>query len=393
MNKYNDNTNAAHGGYRAKKVGDSLSIPLVMSNNYLLPDDPSSINWSSFDVPVYNRNGGYNQHALENKLSLLAESEDCVVLSTGVAALSGTFLTFLKSGDHVIVGSATYIAAYRLLAQILPEKFQIEYTIVDSTNAEEIKNALKPNTRLVHIETPANPTIRISDIKKIAGYIKEHRKINPDILFSVDNTFAPPVIQKPLQLGADLVIESLTKYVNGHGDSMGGAIFGSKKLMNQIREIAQVEIGGSISPFNAWLIQRGSITLPLRMKQINVSTLKIAEFLKQHPKVSFVSYPGLKSAELHEVAEKQMKGGFGGVVSFGLKGDLSNYPKFVNKLNIIQSAVSLGHEGSLIVLIGPDDERINLYPAQFKDGFFRMAIGIEDTEDLLADLTTALDAL
>ena len=229
-----------------------------------------------------------------------------MVLASGVAALSGLFFALLKSGDHVIFSSVTYIAVYRLLNELLNNKFGVETTIVDTSDPENVRKAIRPNTKLIHIETPGNPTLTISDIKAIADIAHEN-----NALLSVDNTFASPYNQRPVELGADFSIESLTKYINGHGDAMGGAIIGKKEYLDIIRAQSQINLGATISPFNAWLIMRGAVTLPLRMKQHNENALKVAKYLKTVKGVSFVAYPGLKDHPNHDIAKKQMTNGFG----------------------------------------------------------------------------------
>jgi methionine-gamma-lyase len=194
-------------------------------------------------------------------------------------------------------------------------------------------------------------------------------------------------------LGADFSVESLTKYINGHGDSMGGAIIGKKELLDPLRTQAQVNLGGVISPFNAWLIMRGAVTLPLRMRQHNENAQRIAEYLESLSFVRFVSYPGLKSHKGHSIAAAQMSPGFGGVLSFGLKADHDTHNRFVSELKVITSAVSLGHDESLIVFLGENDERQYLYPEEFHDGFFRFSVGLEDAEDLIADIDRALEKI
>ena len=244
--------------------------------------------------------------------------------------------------------------------------------------------------KLVQIETPANPTLKVSDIATIAKLADE---ANPDILVSVDNTFNTPYNVRPLDLGADIVIESLTKYINGHGDALGGSIATTKARTDQIRFTAQVNFGGIISPFNAWLINRGSVTLPLRIRQHNALALAIAKHLESLDVVRFVAYPGLESHLHHEVAASQLArpdSGFGGVLSFGLDTNHDGHNRFVSKLNVITSAVSLGHDESLIVFLGEDDERQYLYPPEFHRGFFRLAVGLEDTDDLIRDIDHAL---
>jgi cystathionine beta-lyase/cystathionine gamma-synthase len=381
-------TRAVHIGNDIDKETNAIKRPITMGNSYKLPYDPSHLNWSSADKNLYTRNGGSNQQYLQERIRSLENGEDCVVLASGVAALSGLFFALLNTGDHVIFSNVTYIATYRLLNELLNNKFHVETTIIDTSDIEAVKSVIRPNTKLIHIETPGNPTLSISDISTIAKIAHEN-----DALLSVDNTLASPFNQRPLELGADFSIESLTKYINGHGDSMGGSITGKKEYLDIIREQSQINLGGTISPFNAWLIMRGSVTLPLRMRQHNENALKIAEFLESHPVVSFVSYPGLKTHENHEVAASQMSPGFGGVLAFGLKTDHDTHNHFVSNLRLITSAVSLGHDESLIVFIGEDDERQYLYPKKFHNGFFRFSVGIEDPNDIIEDIYQALEKM
>jgi len=379
-------TRAVHAGNGIDSETGAIKRPITMANSYELPYDPSEINWSSADKNLYTRNGGSNQQYLQEKIASLEGGEDCVVLASGVAALSGLFFAMLKSGDHVIFSSVTYIAVYRLLNELFNNKFGVETTIVNTSNLEEVKKAIRPNTRLIHIETPGNPTLTISDIAAIAEIAHSN-----NALLSVDNTFASPYNQRPIELGADFVVESLTKYINGHGDAMGGAIIGKKKYLDIIRAESQVNLGAAISPFNAWLIMRGSVTLPLRMKQHNENALRVAKYLKTVKGVSFVAYPGLEEHPNHNVAKRQMVNGFGGVLSFGLRADHDTYNRFVSHLQIITSAVSLGHDESLIVFLGEDDERQYLYPEEFHNGFLRFSVGIEDPDDIIADLQQAFE--
>lgn len=379
-------TRAVHVGNEVDKDSGAIKRPITMANSYALPYDPTDMNWSSAGANLYTRNGGTNQKYLQERVASLEGGEDCVVLASGVAALSGLFFAMLNQGDHVIFSSVTYIAVYRLLNELLNNKFGVETTLVDTTDPANVEAAIRPNTKLIHIETPGNPTLMISDIAAIAEIAHRH-----GALLSVDNTFASPFNQRPIELGADFTVESLTKYINGHGDSMGGAIIGKTKYLDVIRAQSQVNLGGAISPFNAWLIMRGSVTLPLRMRQHNENAMAVARWLKKQPCVSFVAYPGLEDHPGHEVAKKQMSPGFGGVLSFGLKADHDTHNRFVSHLRIITSAVSLGHDESLIVFLGENDERQHLYPEAFHNGFFRFSVGIEDTEDLIGDLKQALE--
>lgn len=384
--EYGFATRAVHAGNDIDQDSGAIKRPITMANSYALPYDPTDMNWSSAAGNLYTRNGGTNQQYLQERIASLEGGEDCVVLASGVAALSGLFFALLSKGDHVIFSSVTYIAVYRLLNELLNHKFGVETTIVDTSDPANVEAAIRPNTKLIHIETPGNPTLTISDISAIAEIAHRY-----GALLSVDNTFASPFNQRPIELGADFCVESLTKYINGHGDSMGGAIIGKTEYLDQIRAQSQVNLGGTISPFNAWLIMRGSVTLPLRMRQHNENALKVAKWLEKQPCVSFVAYPGLESHKGHETAKKQMSPGFGGVLSFGLKANHDTHNRFVSHLRVITSAVSLGHDESLIVFLGENDERQYLYPEEFHNGFFRFSVGIEDVDDIIADLKQAME--
>ena len=384
--EYGFQTRAVHTGNDVDGETKAIKRPIVMANSYELPYDPTDMNWSSAEGNLYTRNGGSNQKYLQEKLASLEGGEDCIVLASGVAALSGLFFALLKSGDHIVFSNVTYIAVYRLLHELLNNKFNVETTIVDTSDLEAVRAAVRPNTKLIHIETPGNPTLTVSDIAEIARIAHEN-----GALLSVDNTFASPFNQRPIELGADFSIESLTKYINGHGDAMGGAIIGKTEYLDIIRAQSQINLGATISPFNAWLIMRGSVTLPLRMRQHNENALHVARWLEAQPCVSFVAYPGLESHKGHAIAKKQMAPGFGGVLSFGLKADHDTHNRFVSHLKVITSAVSLGHDESLIVFLGEDDERQYLYPDEFHNGFFRFSVGIEDVEDIIEDLRQALE--
>lgn len=384
--EYGFQTRAIHAGNGIDKSTGAIQHPITLANSYELPYDASAANWSDPNINIYTRNGGTNQKDLQEKLISLEGGEDCVVLASGVAALSGLFFAMLKSGDHVIFSSVTYIAVYRLFNELFNNKFNVETTIVDVSDLDAVKAAIRPNTKLIHVETPGNPTLQICNIRALAEIAHQN-----NIFLSVDNTFASPYCQRPIELGADFVVESLTKYINGHGDAMGGAIIGKQKYLDIVRAQSQVNLGGVISPFNAWLIMRGAVTFPMRMQKHNDNALAVARFLKTVKGVSFVAYPGLEDHKDHDIAVSQMQNGFGGVLSFGLKADHDTYNRVVSHLELITSAVSLGHDGSLIAFIGENDERQYLYPEEFHNGFFRMSIGIEDEQDIIDDLRQAFE--
>lgn len=382
-------TLAVHAGNDVDPGTRAIRRPIVAANSYALPDDPSQLSWSGTDTALYTRNGGANQGWLEDKLAALDGGEAAVALASGVGALHAVLFTFLEAGDHVVCSDVTYVATYRLLTELLPRKYGITATLVDSSDPEAVRAAIRPRTRLVHVETPANPTTRITDVEAVAAIAHD-----AGALLSVDATFATPVLQRPLALGADLVVHSLTKYVNGHGDAMGGAVIGRAELVERIRAEAMVNAGATISPFNAWLIMRGAVTLPLRMRRHCASALELAEFLEADPRVAYVAYPGLASHPQHALAARTLDGGFGGMLAFAVRGDAAAQNRFVADLRVITSAVSLGHDESLIVHVAADDERARFYPPEFRRwGHLRFSVGLEDPRDLVADLTQALDRL
>ena len=386
---YDISTRAIHTGTDYDEETGAVRRPLHMANSYKLPDDLSKVNYSSTDLLMYARNGNPNQHWLEEKVASLHGADDAIVLASGVGALHALFWTLLESGDRVVYPKVSYMAVYRLFHELFNRKFNVDTHMVDMTDLDAVRQAITPGTKLVHIETPDNPTVGIADIAEIAHIAHEN-----GALLSVDNTFASPLNQRPLELGADFVIESLTKFINGHGDAQGGAIISNDlKTMDRIRYEAQVNVGAVISPFNAWQIFRGAVTFPLRMQRINESSQRIAQWLEQRKNVTFVSYPGLPSNPGHALAVKQMKNGFGGVMSFGLDADDETVERFCAQLKVITFAVSLGHDESLIFPQPSYDERIDLYPPEFRKGFIRFSVGLEDPGDIIADLDQALVAV
>ena len=386
---YDITTQAIHTGTDYDAETGAVRRPLHMANSYKLPDDLSKVNYSSTDLLMYVRNGNANQHWLEEKVAALYGADDAIVLASGVAALHALFWTLLKTGDRVVYPKVSYMAVYRMFHELFNKKFGVETVMVDMTDLDAVRMAITPGTRLVHIETPDNPTVGVTDIEAVAKIAHENGAI-----LSVDNTFASPYNQLPLELGADFVVDALTKFINGHGDAQGGAIISNDlAAMDRIRYEAQVNVGSVISPFNAWQIFRGAVTFPLRMQRINDSSLRIAHWLEQRKNVTFVSYPGLPSNRGHFTAKKQMKNGYGGVISFGLNADDKTVERFCAKLKVVTFAVSLGHDESLIFPQPSYDERIDLYPKHFKEGFIRFSVGLEEPKNIIEDLDQALRAV
>lgn len=387
--EYGIATQAVHTGTDYDEETGAVRRPLHMANSYKLPDDLSQVNYSSTDLLMYSRNGSANQHWLEEKIAALHSAEDAIVLASGVGALHALFWTLLKTGDRIVYPKVSYMAVYRMFHELFNRKFGVETVMVDMTDLDAVRRAVTPGTRLVHIETPDNPTVGVTDIAAVAEIAHAN-----GALLSVDNTFASPFNQKPLALGADFVVEALTKFINGHGDAQGGAIISNDlETMDRIRYEAQVNVGAAISPFNAWQIFRGSVTFPLRMQRINESSQKIAEWLERRENVTFVSYPGLTSNPGHTLAKRQMQNGYGGVISFGVAADDKTVERFCAALKVVTFAVSLGHDESLIFPQPSYDERIELYPKPFRKGFIRFSVGLEEPEDIIADLDQALRAV
>jgi methionine-gamma-lyase len=377
---------AVHGGNRPDVTTGAIRTPIVMANSYRLPEDPATLPDDDPDVLVYTRESGANQLGLETKLAALEHSQAAAVFATGMAALHATFFTLLNPGDHAVVSNVVYMRTFGLFDSLLPAKLGIEATFVDITDLDAVRSAVRPNTRLIHTELIANPDLRVADLPALAAIAR-----TAGARLTVDSTFTPPPLARPLALGADVVVHSLTKYYNGHGDAMGGAVLGSRELVDQVKLGALHHVGGAISPFNAWLIMRGSVTLPLRLQRQCENALAIAEFLSADPRVAHVAYPGLPDHPQYATAAARLRGGFGGVVSFAIAGSHADRLRFVNDLWVITSAVSLGHDETLVAYEEYPPARAAAFAPVFREhGLIRLAVGLESVDDLLADLDAAL---
>jgi methionine-gamma-lyase len=381
-----DHTWFVHGGNRADDTTGAIRTPIVMANSYLLPHDPTTIDDPGYDGLVYTREHGANQLGLERKLAALDHGEAAAVFGTGMAALHAAFFTLLNPGDHAIVSNVVYMRVWGLFDSLLPAKLGIEVDFVDITDLDAVRDAVRPTTRLIHTEVIANPDTRVADVAALAEIAHA-----AGARLTVDSTFTPPPMLRPLDLGADLTIHSLTKYFNGHGDAMGGVVVGDTALVEEIRTGALHHVGGAISPFNAWLIMRGTITLPLRVERQCGTAQRIAEFLAGDPRIADVAYPGLPDSPDHARAKAQLRGGFGGIVSFAIAGSHEDRVRFVNDLRIITSAVSLGHDETLVAYEEYPEGRAAAFTKPFREhGLIRLAIGLESADDLVADLDAAL---
>jgi cystathionine gamma-synthase/methionine-gamma-lyase len=394
------NTQCVHCGEATDTDTQAIRRPIHMANSYELPTDIEELlnvfSWDHLDKFQYTREHSATPRYLEQRLAALEGSEDCVVTASGMGAVSAVLFTLLNAGDHIVASEVCYTGTQKLLSIHLP-RFGVHVSLVDTTDLDAVQAAMRPDTRAVFVETPGNPIVSISDIEQIA---KMARRVAATMI--VDSTWSGLLTQKALNLGADVVIHSATKYLNGHGDALGGAVLGSKKFLADIREYGVVHLGACISPFNAWLIMRGLVTLPLRMKKHSENALQIAKFLQSHDMVSAVRYPGLAGHPQHEVAVKQMTE-FSGMLNFSLDVDLMSNFEFIKQLELITHAVSLGHDQSLIIYIPTlfffedmvqfDDAQKEKYTKIMGEGIFRFSVGIEDCGDIIHDLSQALNTI
>jgi methionine-gamma-lyase len=315
--------------------------------------------------------------------------EDAAATATGMGAVSGALLANLQAGDHLISSKAVYGCSFALMNHML-KKFGIEVSFVDMTVPENIEQAIQENTKMIFLETPINPNLVVLDLETIANIAKKHQLISV-----VDNTFLTPVLQQPAKFGIDIVIHSATKYLNGHGDVVAGIICGTKEMIGEIKMTALKDIGATMSPHDAWLILRGIKTLPIRMERHCNNAQRVAEFLEQHPKIDKVYYPGLASHDGYKFIGSQMKAA-GGVIAFEIKGDIKDGENFINKTELFSLAVSLGDAESLIqhpasMTHSPYSQEERL-AAGISDSLIRVSVGLENVEDIIADLEQSLTA-
>lgn len=388
-------TRAIHAGEGPDPITKASAPNLVMSTTFVIEDAAAKFSATAMteDSPyTYTRWLNPTIRQLEVKLADLEGAEDCVAFGSGMAAATTLFLNLLKAGDHLVLSDVAYAGVAEFARDMLP-KLGIEVTAADLSDPEDLRKALRPNTRLVHAETPANPILRLTDLAAVAKAAHA-----AGALLSVDSTFATPIATRPIEHGADFVLHSLTKYIGGHGDAIAGAVLGRSEPLARLRQDA-IRGGGILSPFNAWLIMRGMATLPLRMRAHADTALQVARWLEKHPRVTRVIYPGLPSHPQHDLVRRQMAN-MSGMVSFQAKDARELADAFAKRLQIVHYAVSLGHHRSLIFYIPTDEvnessfrmtpEHLRRYQAWAGEGVFRLSVGLEDAEDLCADLEQAM---
>jgi cystathionine gamma-synthase len=397
--KWHRDTLAIHSGSGPEEGSAALVRPVELSASFALPefgpDLFDALMLESDNPPhAYTRWSNPGLRSLEKKLSSLEGSEAAMVTATGMAAVSAVLLGLLQKGDHLVAQEICYVGTQELCGEHLA-RYGIEVTLVDTSDPDQVEAALRPNTKIIFTETPANPILRIADI---AALSKLARQAGAKLV--VDSTYATPVLQRPLELGADIVIHSLTKFINGHGDALGGAVLGSAEEVKSLRKSMLVHLGAAASPFNAWLIARGALTLPLRMEKHCANAAALAAFLESHRAVERVYYPGLPSHPHHQVAVRQMSA-YGGVLTFSLKEGMTAAIKMAERIKLFTYATSLGHPHSLIFYYPTDlyiDQASYLLAEQKQrvrrdwmgEGIVRVSVGLENCDDLIEDLNQAL---
>jgi cystathionine beta-lyase/cystathionine gamma-synthase len=386
-------TVAVHAGEFVDPSTRSSSPNLVMSSTFAPRELTgfSARDEEAYEGYVYARSGSPTVRQLEEKLACLEGAEDARCFASGIAASHALIMGRLSAGDHVIFPESNYVGTAEFARDSLP-RFGIKASFVDTTSAEAVASAITPQTRMLWLETPSNPTMQLADIQELAALA--HNRGVRDV--AVDSTFATPIATRPLDLGADFVVHSLTKYIGGHGDAMGGVVLGRKADLDPLNLEAAVHYGGVLSPFNAWLILRGAATLPIRMRAHEEQALAVATWLENHPAVSRVYYPGLASHPQHALAQRQMQN-YSGMLTFQTKETGADIAwRMVERLKHVHFAVSLGHHRSLIYWIGADDIEKSTYrhapdaARRFRNilgnGVFRLSVGIEHADDICADL-------
>ncbi len=385
-------TKPIHAGHLTHPVYGEVSVPIFQTSTFAFPSaDEGAARFSGADPGyIYTRLGNPTVHALEENLAELENGYGALATATGMAAITTLFLSLLNQHDHLLAGDCLYGPTEVVIEAELP-RFGIATTLVDTSDLSALASALRPNTRMIYLETPANPTMKITDLKGAAAIAHQH-----GALLAVDNTFCSPYVQRPLELGADLVVHSLTKYLSGHSDVLGGMIIANNEMLFRRIKKTLTLFGATMDPHQAWLILRGVRTLPLRLAKAQENALKLAEFLANHPKVTWVRHPGLPHHPQHALAKKQMDG-FGAMLCFGVAKGREGARILLNQVRLITLAVSLGGVESLIehpasmthASLSPQRRE----QAGIRDELVRLSVGCEDFSDLRADLDQALNKI
>jgi cystathionine beta-lyase/cystathionine gamma-synthase len=379
-------TRQIHAGVEADPVTGAILTPIYQSTTYV----QESVDQYMAKGYSYSRSGNPTVRALESKLAALEQGADCVAFASGMAAIHATLLTFLGRGDHAIVSDVAYGGTYRLCTKVLP-RFGVEFDFADTSDPDDVRRRFRDRTRVVLTETPANPTLKLTDIAKISELARER-----GALHAVDNTFLTPYYQRPLELGADLVIQSTTKYLDGHNATIGGAVVSATAELDEKLRFTRNATGTILSPMVAWLTLQGCKTLSVRMDRQSESALAIAKFLERHPKVERVAYPGLESFAQHALARKQASG-FGAMLWFEVRGGLAAGKRLMDGVRLWSLAENLGSVESLVThpvtMTHADVDLAERRRVGITDGLVRLSVGLEDREDLIEALDRALSGV
>lgn len=384
-------TAVIHKGYDSSKHHDSLATPLYQTSTFSFATAEEGENRfaGNTDGNIYSRLGNPTVRVLEERMAEIEYGEGALAFGSGMASVSAILIYLTKANDHVVCSRGIYGCTFGLL-EIMEEKYGITHDLVSMTTEREIEAAIKPETVCIYVETPINPTMELVNLEAVIKVAKKH-----GLRVVVDNTFCSPYLQNPLKMGADFVLHSATKYLNGHGDVIGGILVGKDgEEMQHLRMTVQKDVGGIMSPFDAWLLLRGLKTLHVRMDRHISNAEKVLFFLQQQPGVSKIFYPTDASHPQYELAQKQMKKG-GGLISFELEGGKKEAQKFMNALGLIKIAVSLGdaetliqHPASMTHAVVPETVRESM---GITDSLLRLSIGLESSDDIIADLAEAFE--
>lgn len=382
-------TLCVHGSGGVDPHTGALSVPIYQSSTFAFKSakQGAALFTGEEDGYVYTRIGNPTQAALEREMAFLEGGEAALCFASGMSAIAGIIMLLCRNGDNMVSSDTVYGGTHNLYKETLP-LWDIQVREVNATKLDNIENAIDERTKLIFMETPANPTLSVIDISGCAKIAKKY-----GIPLVIDNTFATPYLQRPLEMGADVIIHSATKYIGGHGDTIAGIVVGKNELINNLRAQILRDLGGVISPLNAWLLLRGLKTLPVRMDRHCTNALEVSKYLSLHPKINWVRYPGLSTHPQHELAKKQMKN-FGGMITFEVKGGRKAGEKLMNNVGLFTLAVSLGDCDSLIE--HPASMTHSTYSVEeleetgITEGLIRLSVGLEDCSDLITDLKLAL---
>lgn len=385
MKKRNPETAAVHGGSEPEHKSGPLATPIFQTSTFSVEDNDEQARVTHSDK-FYTRYGNPTHTVAEKTIAELESAEAALLFASGMAAITTSILALVRAGDHIVAQADLYGGTLKFLSQWLP-KFGVETSFVETTRADDFERVIRPNTRLMYLESPTNPTLKLVDVRRAVAIAKAH-----GLTTLMDNTFATPINQRPIESGVDIVLHSATKYMGGHSDLIAGVAAGSEKFMQQIWETRTV-LGGTMDPQGAFLLLRGLKTLVVRVERHNQNALRIAQFLEKHPRVKRVNYPFLSSHPQHALAVKQMSGG-GGLLSVEIDGTAEEARRFTESLRMFALAPSLGGVDSLVTLpvvtshamVSPEERK----RMGITDQLVRLAIGIENADDLIADLEQAL---